>query len=416
MGLLARAALIGLGAYGARAALRVVRDQPRAKELERTNFRGRTLTLAGGPALAVSASVTSALGAGDPRTAAAALAAGLSSGAVGLYDDVVGARPDQKADKGFRGHLRALREGRVTSGLVKIAGVGAGALVAAALLPDRRGRGRLGRAAEVALGAGVIAGSANLFNLLDLRPGRALKAGVLVGAPLAATRTGGLAAGPVGASVGLLPADLGEEIMLGDSGANALGALLGVSATARTGLFGRAAMLAGIAVLTAASEKVSFTKVIERTPVLRELDAWGRIPAEKPGNGPTPVTVPRPAAEQPTEPMPTTADADAGRTIAGADAATSEPAPLIEGPDEATSEPAPLIAGPVDANTARPKTAKKAVQARATQAASADVAPAAGPDEADHATDATSAEPVAEHEPAAQKPRPRARAPRRTAS
>ncbi|GAB4060009.1 hypothetical protein GCM10028775_73800 [Catellatospora paridis] len=385
MGLLARAALIGLGAYGARAALRVVRDQPRAKELERTNFRGRTLTLAGGPALAVSASVTSALGAGDPRTAAAALTAGLSSGAVGLYDDVVGARPDQKADKGFRGHLRALREGRVTSGLVKIAGVGAGALVAAALLPNRRERGRLGRAAEVALGAGVIAGSANLFNLLDLRPGRALKAGVLVGVPLTATRAGGLAAGPVGASAGLLPADLGEEIMLGDSGANALGALLGVSATARTGLFGRAAMLAGIAALTAASEKVSFTKVIERTPVLREIDAWGRIPAARPSGAATPGSSPV------DEPAGGAAPGQVSVAGAGGRATTNEP---MTPADETSADEAP----------AKPRTAKKAVRPVAKQAAPADGTAAVG---AEHATDAA---------PAVDKPRPRARAPRRTAS
>lgn len=278
MGVLARLVLVGLGAVSAQAALRAVKDLPAAPQLERTNFRGRTLTLAGGPALAVSASVTSALGSGDRRTAGAALAAGLAGGAVGLYDDIVGARPEQKADKGFRGHLRALREGRVTSGLVKIAGVGAGALAAAALLPNHRGRGALGRLTEVALGAGVIAGSANLMNLLDLRPGRALKVGVLVAAPLTVGRRGGLAAGPLGASAGLLADDLGEEIMIGDSGANALGALLGVAVTARTGLLGRASLLTGIAALTLASEKVSFTKVIERTPVLREIDAWGRQP------------------------------------------------------------------------------------------------------------------------------------------
>ncbi|GAA2388701.1 hypothetical protein Cme02nite_71800 [Catellatospora methionotrophica] len=438
MGLLARAALIGLGAYGARAALRVVRDQPRARELERTNFRGRTLTLAGGPALAVSASVTSALGAGDPRTAAAALAAGLSGGAVGLYDDVVGARPDQKADKGFRGHLRALREGRVTSGLVKIAGVGAGALAAAALLPNRHERGRLGRAAEVALGAGVIAGSANLMNLFDLRPGRALKVGVLVGAPLTATRAGGLAAGPVGASVGLLPADLGEEIMLGDSGANALGALLGVSATARTGLFGRAVLLAGIAALTAASEKVSFTKVIERTPVLREIDAWGRIPAARPTGG-TPTGII--AAAKPTDHTPTGIIAAATPT----DHTPTGGTPSGLGPDETdhsgtadvvpadgpgggvvhsaiaprpavreTAAPLPLFTGgtagepmtPTGEEAVKPKTARKAV--RAVPAAPADeAATVAEAVEAEHATDAA---------PAADKPKPRARAPRRTAS
>jgi hypothetical protein len=128
----------------------------------------------------------------------------------------------------------------------------------------------------VLLGAGVVAGTANLVNLLDLRPGRALKAGVLLGAPLLPGPAGGLAAGPVGAAAALLPADLDERVMLGDSGANALGALLGVALAARTGPVGRAALLTGIAALTAASEKVSFTQVIQRTPGLRELDALGR--------------------------------------------------------------------------------------------------------------------------------------------
>jgi len=130
----------------------------------------------------------------------------------------------------------------------------------------------------VLLGAGVIAGTANLVNLLDLRPGRALKAGLLVGAPLATAggAGAGIAAGAAGAAGGLLPADLDEQIMLGDAGANALGALLGTALAARTGPAGRAVLLAGLVALTAASEKVSFTQVIQRTPVLRELDALGR--------------------------------------------------------------------------------------------------------------------------------------------
>jgi UDP-N-acetylmuramyl pentapeptide phosphotransferase/UDP-N-acetylglucosamine-1-phosphate transferase len=236
------------------------------------------VTLAGGPALAVAASASAALGAGSLPAAAAALTAGLGSGAVGLYDDIVGARPEQKSIKGFRGHLGALRHGRVTAGLVKIAGVGAAGLAAAALLSAEKDRRGLARAVDVALGAGVIAGTANLVNLLDLRPGRALKAGTLLGAPLSLGHRGGLAAGPTGAAAALLPIDLGEEIMLGDAGANALGALLGVALAARSGPLLRAALLAGIAGLTAASEKVSFTQVIERTPGLRELDALGRHP------------------------------------------------------------------------------------------------------------------------------------------
>jgi hypothetical protein len=137
----------------------------------------------------------------------------------------------------------------------------------------------------VLLGAGVVAGTANLVNLLDLRPGRALKAGILIGAPLLRGPAGGLAAGPVGAAGGLLPADLDEQIMLGDSGANALGALLGVALAARTGPAGRAAILAVVAGLTATSEKVSFTSVIERTAWLRRLDELGRRP-NAPGRRP----------------------------------------------------------------------------------------------------------------------------------
>ncbi|GIF09668.1 hypothetical protein Asi03nite_72060 [Actinoplanes siamensis] len=255
-----------------------VRHDPHAAALSRTNFHGRTVTLAGGPALAAGATVGAAAGAATGRLAAAAIAAGAVSGAVGLYDDVVGNRPEQKAAKGFAGHLGALRAGRITSGLVKIGGVGAAGLAASALIGSRRGSG-FGRGVDVLLGAGVIAGTANLLNLLDLRPGRAIKAGLLLGAPLAAGRGAAMTAGALGASAALLPADLDEEIMLGDSGANALGALLGVAFTARAGTAGRLAALAALASLTAASEKVSFTRVIQDTPWLRRLDELGRRPA-----------------------------------------------------------------------------------------------------------------------------------------
>ena len=276
----------GAGALAARAALTWIRRDPRARDLDRKNFRGRTVSLAGGPALAAGATVGAALGAPSRAVAAAAVAAGATAGAVGLYDDLVGGRPGQQA-KGFAGHLGALREGRVTSGLVKIAGVGTAALAAAALLPAPgpsdgaenpmiKSAGLSRGLVNVLLGAGVIAGTANLINLLDLRPGRAIKAGAVLGAPLALGPGGGVAAGTLGAAAALAPDDLGEQIMLGDAGANALGALLGVALAARTGPGGRALALAVLAGLTAASEKVSFTKVIQETPWLRRVDELGR--------------------------------------------------------------------------------------------------------------------------------------------
>lgn len=283
-----RLLLVGAGALAARVALRAVTRVTAPDALARTNFRGATVTLAGGPALAVGASAAAAIGAPSAPAAAAALLAGAGAGAVGLYDDIVGIRPEQQGAKGFTGHLAALRSGRLTSGLVKIVGVGAAGFGAAALLAvdgrrpgrpgPRRGTGRIAGTADLLLGAGVIAGTANLVNLLDLRPGRAAKAGVLLGAPLLAGPAGGLAAGPIGAAAAILPDDLDERVMLGDCGANALGALLGVAIAARTGPLGRAATLAVLVALTAASERVSFTQVIQDTPGLRDLDALGRRP------------------------------------------------------------------------------------------------------------------------------------------
>ena len=145
------------------------------------------------------------------------------------------------------------------------------------------------------LNAGLVAGSANLLNLFDLRPGRAIKvtavSGVLIG-----TAGPDRVAAPLGAALALLPEDLGERAMLGDAGANALGAMLGASA-AGLSRPARIALLAGIAGLTAASEKVSFTKVIARTPALNWLDMLGRRPpSQPPAPEPPPVTI---LAQQP---------------------------------------------------------------------------------------------------------------------
>jgi hypothetical protein len=87
-----------------------------------------------------------------------------------------------------------------------------------------------------------------------------------------------MAGAAAGAAVAALPADLAGRSMLGDTGANSAGALLGTALVARSGHRGRLVALAVVTVLTLASEKVSFTTVIESTPGLRELDALGRRP------------------------------------------------------------------------------------------------------------------------------------------
>ncbi|MFC7596604.1 hypothetical protein ACFQU3_14905 [Terrabacter sp. GCM10028922] len=249
---------------------RVARQLPRRARApwERTNHAGHTVTLLEGPAFVAGALTAAALGVGAGRgnRAAAAAVAAAAAGALGALDDLAGGA----ADKGLRGHLAALRRGQVTTGAVKVVGLAATGLAVAALT-DRNRRGPL----STILGGAVVAGAANAVNLFDLRPGRALKVTVMTGLPLV-TGTPGAAA--VGSSLGVIGDDLAARSMLGDTGANAAGALVGLAVVERTGLVGRAVALAGLSALTLASERVSFTRVIEGNRMLRHLDEWGREP------------------------------------------------------------------------------------------------------------------------------------------
>ena len=266
------------------------------KAWSRTNHRGEPVTLLEGPAVAAGAIVgvlaqgvqaslaaasgsTGSSGSSGWRCAAAMVLGGAGAAAFGAYDDLAGSGDR----RGFRGHIGALRQGEVTTGAVKLGGIGLTGVVSAALAG--------GSPADVILNAGLVAGGANLLNLFDLRPGRALKVAAASGALLGAAGQDSVAA-PLGAGLALLPEDLGERAMLGDAGANALGAMLGASA-AGLSRPARIALLAGIAGLTAASEKVSFTKVIARTPALNWLDMLGRRPApQPPAPQPPLVTIP----------------------------------------------------------------------------------------------------------------------------
>lgn len=247
----------------------------------RTNHRGEPVSMLEGPATAAGLLAGSLAGASSPRAALAAAVAVSGAGAFGLVDDL---REDTSTrTKGLRGHLGALARGRLTTGGLKVLGIGATALAAAAVATPAGGRAThpVARVADTLASGALIAGSANLFNLLDLRPGRALKAAGLVAAPLAVAGGAGAAAAAavLGAGGAAVEQDLAESDMLGDGGANALGAALGTAVVLGAPRPVRLAALAAVVALTLASERVSFTRVIEATPVLREIDAWGRRPA-----------------------------------------------------------------------------------------------------------------------------------------
>lgn len=258
----------GLAAAGAYAALRHLPPGLGAR-WQRTNHAGKPVTLLEGPA------VTVGLLAGFCTTGsvqAGAMAASVGAACFGAIDDLSG----DTAVKGLSGHLGALARGEVSTGALKIVGIGASALVGA-WAQDRPARSAV---MSTALGAGVIAGSANVANLLDLRPGRALKAVLIAAAPvvLGGGRPTRTALVTSGAAIGVLGADLRGEAMLGDTGANAVGAAVGAAIADRLGTRGRALAFAVVLGLTVLSERVSFSQVIDRTAVLRDLDRWGRRP------------------------------------------------------------------------------------------------------------------------------------------
>jgi len=195
---------------------------------------------------------------------------------LGLIDDTLSPAPEPAAgvpaQRGWRGHGAAVLRGEFSTGALKAAGSLGLALLAMSYLDLSKGRWLLA--------TGVLVLATNLFNLLDLRPGRSLKAFALLGAGLTigSADLGALWALGLFAAPALLAGlyDLRERAMLGDTGANLLGALAGLWLVLTLSGTGQLVALALLAVITLYGELRSLSSLIERTPGLRELDSWGR--------------------------------------------------------------------------------------------------------------------------------------------
>jgi hypothetical protein len=201
------------------------------------NRRGNRLPLVG--------AAVALAGRGAPRRVRAASAA---VALAGLADDLWSG-----PERGWREHLAAGR----TTGVLKLAAIPAIGLAATRSVS----------------GALLVALSANALNQLDTRPGRALKAYLLTSLLLPGTPARRYARG----AVVLLPYDLCERVMLGDTGSNALGAVLGLSLVGRLTSRGRWTAVGLLAGLNLLGERTSLGRLIEATPLLRNLDGLGRI-------------------------------------------------------------------------------------------------------------------------------------------
>jgi UDP-GlcNAc:undecaprenyl-phosphate/decaprenyl-phosphate GlcNAc-1-phosphate transferase len=182
---------------------------------------------------------------------------------LGLADDALSG-----PSRGWRGHGGAVAGGHFPTGALKAVGsLGLAVLVL-------RGHD------DYLLSVAVLVLATNFFNLLDLRPGRAVKVFVLLGAGLT---IGARDADPLWA-LGLFAApvlvaglyDVRERVMLGDTGANVIGALAGLWLVLTLSTTGLAVAAAILFALTAFGEFRSLNAVIERAPVLRHLDSIGR--------------------------------------------------------------------------------------------------------------------------------------------
>lgn len=271
-----------LGAAAAFGLWVALQDMFRVPALRRLNVGGRVVPLGGGVVVVLAVVLVAA---GDrlattiravptaPVVAGSLVVVVLGFGLLGLLDDLL----ESGEVKGFRGHAGALVRGQLTTGALKLVG---GALVAVVVAPPRTDHVLV----WLIVDAAVIALCANLANLLDRAPGRVTKVSLLLGGVLVATHLShpssvGLAV-VLGATAGLLIPDLRERVMLGDAGANVLGAAVGWTLVTQVGGPARVAALVVVAALNVISERVSFSAVIERTPGLRGFDRLGRRPAD----------------------------------------------------------------------------------------------------------------------------------------
>jgi UDP-GlcNAc:undecaprenyl-phosphate/decaprenyl-phosphate GlcNAc-1-phosphate transferase len=249
--------------------------------LVRTNYRGRALAFPLGAILAtVSLVALAPLAVLNDRADLNLLAPDLRRwlpyllgiAFLGFLDDALGQGEAAATPRGWRGHWGALREGRLSTGAIKAIG----AVALAAYVVSGQGLETWRYVADVVL----LVLATNLFNLLDLRPGRAEKALALLGAglcllawTLAPIELLGIFAGPVLVGAWLT---LGERAMLGDTGSNLIGAVAGVWLLTVLGGDARLIALLVVVLLTVYGELRSISAAIERVPPLRWLDSLGR--------------------------------------------------------------------------------------------------------------------------------------------
>lgn len=185
----------------------------------------------------------------------------------GALDDLIGNRNVS----GLKGHFKSLFKGELTTGGFKALFGGFVGLVVSVCISSS--------IVDIIVNTLIIALSTNLMNLFDLRPGRAIKAYLVIMIPIYITLTGYTKVFPLLILPNVLAyfnTDLKARGMMGDTGSNVLGISIGVLMALGYGIKVRLAWLVFLILMHLITEKFSLTKIIEKNRVLKFIDNLGR--------------------------------------------------------------------------------------------------------------------------------------------
>lgn len=185
----------------------------------------------------------------------------------GIIDDIIGNR----GVSGLSGHFKSLFKGKLTTGGFKaLFGGFVGILISVSISRN---------IGDIVVNTLIIALSTNLMNLLDLRPGRAIKAYLVIMIPIAFTVASFLVPLPLLILPNVIAyfyTDLKARAMMGDTGSNVLGISIGFMFVAGYSFNVRISWLVFLILIHALTEKYSLTKIIEKVGVLNFIDRLGR--------------------------------------------------------------------------------------------------------------------------------------------
>lgn len=189
-------------------------------------------------------------------------------GLIGMIDDFIG----ETDIKGFKGHIKALFKGKLTTGGLK-AVVG---LLLAILFSTYTSQNYI----EMIVNVFLITLFTNIINLFDLRPGRAGKVFLLLSLVLIVTSFAKNYNFIIYSAIGIMMVyiryDLKARAMMGDIGSNALGMTIGTFCVVTHSLNIKIIYLIVLILLHIISEVSSFSKIIKNNKFLTYLDNIGR--------------------------------------------------------------------------------------------------------------------------------------------